>query len=316
MEYKVKKSLKYIFAAMFVLIVCFQQNLMAQFNPGAAGTFSSNIYNSQDTTYVNDTTYKPSFTFKKYFRSLAHKDTMTLSNVVFGAMFLPGTGQMYNRDYWKVPVVYSLLGGSVTGAVLSNKKWKSDGSSQARNLRNIFVYTAVATYWGQLMDANIRYKSYEKHLPARASFYSALLPGLGQAYNGDYWHIPLYYGGFMVSGYCWAFNQKQYQRYRHFLMEMAEGTYTGPYSQQDLIWFRDSYRRNRDYSIIATLLIYILNVIDANVFAHFANFDISDDITFNVAPSFMPATYPSGGFYGESSYMRENKFGFQMNITF
>lgn len=312
-----KRFFKYAVAVLIVALVFPRQNVMAQFNPGAAGTFSSNIYNIQDTTSVNDTTtYKPSFTFRKYFRSLAHKDTMTLSNVLFGAMFLPGTGQIYNRDYWKVPVVYAALGGSVTGAYLMNKKWHKDGSKSAKDLRDIFVYTAAATYWGQLMDANIRYKSYEKHLPARASFYSALLPGLGQAYNGDYWHIPLYYGGFMVSGYCWAFNQRQYKRYRHYLMEVQEGTYEGPYTQDDLIWFRDTYRRNRDYSVIATLLIYILNVIDANVFAHFANFDISDDITFNVAPAIIPASYPSGGLYGYAGVKQENKLGFQMNITF
>lgn len=308
--------MKYILALAVAAIVITPQTLKAQFNPGAAGTFSSNIYNSQDTTYVNDTTYKPSFTFKKYFRSLAHKDTMTLSNVMFGAMFLPGTGQIYNRDYWKVPVVYAGLGASVTGAVLMNRKYKSDGSANARKMRNLFVYAAAATYWGQLMDANIRYKSYDKHLPARASFYSALLPGLGQAYNGDYWHIPLYYGGFMVSGYCWAFNQKQYKRYRHYLVEMAEGTYEGQYTQENLIWYRDTYRRNRDYSVIATVIIYILNVIDANVFAHFANFDISDDISFNVAPAIIPATMPEGGFYGYNPATQENKLGFTMNITF
>lgn len=289
---------------------------MAQYNPGAAGTFSQSMYNQTDTTYSSDTTYKPSFTFKKYFNALAHKDTMTLSNVMFGAMFLPGTGQIYNRDYWKLPVVYSLLGGSITGAVVSNMKWKKDGSSSARDMRNIFIYTAMASYWGQLMDANVRYKSYEKHLPARASFYSALVPGLGQAYNGDYWHIPIYYAGFMISGYSWAFNQKQYVRYRHYLIDMQEGTYTGNYSQEDLIWYRDTYRRNRDYSIIATLLIYILNVIDANVFAHFADFDISDDISFEIAPTIIAPTMPSGGNFTYNPALHQTKLGVQMNINF
>ena len=290
--------------------------LFAQFNPGAAGTFSRPIYNQNDTISNVDTTYKPSFTFKKYFNALRHKDTITLSNVFFGSMILPGTGQIYNRDYWKVPVVYSLMGTSITGAVLSNMKWKKDGNSSARTMRNIFIWGAATTYWGQLMDATYNYKSYQKHLPARATIYSALIPGLGQAYNGDYWHIPLYYGGFMISGYSFAFNQRQYKRYRHMLMEMAEGTYTGPYSQEDLIWYRDTYRRNRDYSVIATLLIYILNVIDANVFAHFANFDISDDITFNVAPALLPSTIQNGGYYGLSTTKQETNLGIQMNIVF
>lgn len=288
----------------------------AQFNPIAAGTMRGTNTSLIDTTSTStDTTYRSNFTIKKFFNSLSHKDTMTLSNVFFGSMVVPGAGQIYNRDYWKVPVVYSLLGGSITGAVISNQKWKKDRNSSARNARDMFIWGAVATYWGQLMDGTARYKSYEPHLPARATIYSALIPGLGQAYNGDYWHIPIYYGGFMLSGYCWAFNQKQYKRYRNMLKEVAEGTYTGTYSQSDLIWYRDSYRRNRDYSIVATILIYVLNVIDANVFAHFANFDISDDITFNVQPTIIEPTIPSGGYYVQSPNS-ERKFGFQMNITF
>ena len=35
--------------------------------------------------------------------------------------------------------------------------------------------------------------------PAKAAFYSAVLPGLGQAYNKKYWKIPLVYGALGTS---------------------------------------------------------------------------------------------------------------------
>ena len=174
----------------------------------------------------------------------------------------------------------------------------------------------MASYWGQLADLTVSFKSYEKPLPARASFYSALLPGLGQAYNGDYWHIPIYYGGFMISGYCWAFNQKQYKRYRRIYREIGEGTYTGHVTAENAVWFRDYYRRNRDYSVLATTLIYILNIIDANVFAHFKHFDISDDITFNVQPAVIAPEVPTTGLYTYNPAYGSAKLGFTMDITF
>ena len=305
------------FVIIFIIALCCSNKGIAQFrNPISAGTMRSSTQ-SDTTEYSNDTTtFKPNFTLKKYFRSLAHKDTMTISNVFFGAMVLPGTGQWYNKDYWKVPVVYGLLGGTITGAVISNQKWKRDKDLQAKDLRDFLIWGAMATYWGQLMDATVKYKSYDDHLPARASLYSALLPGLGQIYNGDYWHVPIYYAGFMVSGYSWAFNQRQYKRYRNYLKEVVDGTYTGIYSESDLIWFRDSYRRYRDYSVIATILVYILNIIDANVFAHFTKFDISDDLTFNIQPTIVQPVTPVGNYYGYSPTFKYNKFGFQMNIKF
>ena len=289
----------------------------AQFiNPTAAGTLRSTFENTTDTTnYEVDSTYRR-LTISRYFKSLAHKDTMTLSNTFFGAMILPGTGQIYNRDYWKLPIVYGTLGGCIGGAVAFNQKWKKNGKTRDKDMRNILIWGAVASYWGQLADLTVSYKSYQEPLPARASFLSSLVPGLGQAYNGDYWHIPIYYAGFMVSGYCWVFNQKQYKRYRNIYREIGEGTYTGHVTSENAVWFRDYYRRNRDYSVLATTLIYILNVIDANVFAHFAHFDISDDITFNIQPAIIAPEIPQSGFYTYNPAYNSTKFGVTMGIRF
>lgn len=312
-----KKTLIYISVVAMVLAALLPERAFGQFtNTNGAGTMRSTLDNVVDTTeYEIDTTFRR-FTPRRFIQGLKHEDSLTLSNVFFPAMILPGTGQIYNGDYWKLPIVYGTLGGSIAGAAIFNKKWKKDGKESDKDLRNVFIWGAVASYWGQLADLTFSFKSYEKPLPARASLYSALLPGLGQAYNGDYWHIPIYYGGFMISGYCWSFNQKQYKRYRRIYREIDEGTYTGHITSENAVWFRDYYRRNRDYSVLATTLIYILNVIDANVFAHFSHFDISDDITFNVQPAVIAPEVPKSGFYTYNPAYNSAKLGFTMDITF
>ncbi len=311
---------KSVMLVAMVWMVCTSGVCRAQYNNWTtSGTMSSTTNYQTDTSYYEtDTTYyKNRFTVKRYFNALAHKDTMNVSNMFFGAMILPGTGQIYNKQSWKLPIVYGALGGCIGGAVVSNMKWKKDGSENAKDLRDAFVIGAIGAYWGQLLDATASYKSYEPHLPARASLYSALLPGLGQAYNGDYWHIPLYYAGFAISGYCWGFNQKQYKRYKKMYQDAYKGEYTGNLTQENILWYRDQYRRNRDYSVVATLMIYVLNIIDANVFAHFKDFDVSDDISFNVRPTLVqPEIVGKGCFTLNNASLQSTKPGVQMCITF
>ncbi len=45
--------------------------------------------------------------------------------------------------------------------------------------------------------------------PSRAAFYSAVLPGLGQAYNKKYWKIPIVIAGITGGILVYDFNAKQ-----------------------------------------------------------------------------------------------------------
>ncbi len=265
----------------------------AQFNTyNQAGPPGSNQSNNNSNNNENSEEYvkkKPSYTLGRYFKSLAHKDSVDITRLTIGDMILPGTSQIYNRDYWKLPIVYGTLGGCIGGAVYSNVKYQSTGKKSYKNSRDIFVAGAVLSYWGQLIDGITSYSSYSNSTPAKSSLYSALLPGLGQAKNGDYWKIPIFYGGFAISGYCWAYNQKQYKRYKDLYIQAATegGGYTGHQTADNLKWYRDSFRRLRDYSVVATALIYVLNIVDASVFAHFGDFDVNDDISLNIQPGFI-----------------------------
>ncbi len=51
--------------------------------------------------------------------------------------------------------------------------------------------------------------------PSKAAFYSAVLPGAGQAYNKKYWKIPLVYAAIGTSIYSYNFNKKKYWSYRN-----------------------------------------------------------------------------------------------------
>ncbi len=305
-----------------VFVICFSlfpAELDAQFNNAGLsglGTGQDNtlLQNNQDTTYTPPP--KPSFTFRQYFSALAHRDTMPISYMWAGSVILPGTAQIYNRDYWKLPVIYGGIGAFIYTGYLNNRKFLDTGLRKYEVRRNLLYAGAILTWWGAMMDGVVSYKSVQDPLPARASLYSALLPGLGQVYNGDYWKIPIFYGGLVTCGYLWNFNQQQYRRYKdlHNLATAPDSSYDGPYSAEDLKWRRDVYRRYRDYSVIATVLVYVLNIVDANVFAYMHDFDVSDDLSFRVEPAVIEPLNIRSDF--ASSISPQSAFGLKMNIRF
>ncbi len=142
------------------------------------------------------------------------------------------------------------------------------------------------------------------HSPRKATIYSAVLPGLGQIYNKKYWKVPLIYGGFIGFGYAIKWNNDYYVLYKQAYSDIIDkDPNTDSYVDLDIegVWdfskpsviqqfttrlksAKDAAQRNRDLTIIFTAAFYALNIIDATVDAHFFNFDISDDLTFNWAP--------------------------------
>lgn len=134
------------------------------------------------------------------------------------------------------------------------------------------------------------------HSPLKAVLFSAALPGLGQAYNKKYWKIPIVYAGLGVGAYFLYDQNKKYQGFRKaYQMEVDGNPLTdGKYvlnnrvytSESNLEQAKNYYRRNVD--LISALLVvwYGLNLVDAAVDAHLFDFDVSDDLSMQIAPDF------------------------------
>lgn len=136
-----------------------------------------------------------------------------------------------------------------------------------------------------------------EHKPRVAVISSAILPGAGQAYNRKYWKIPIIYGAGSVLYYFYDYNQKTYNRFREAYNQKAAGEIPTDPDLQDLElstleFYRDNYRRNRDYNVIFMGLLYVANIVDAMVDAHMYKYDISRDLSMQIGPTILP-TAPS-----------------------
>ena len=142
--------------------------------------------------------------------------------------------------------------------------------------------------------------------PTRAVWLSALFPGLGQIYNRRYWKLPIVVGGFMGLGYATSWNNGMLRDYTQAYSDIMD---TDPSTNSymdffpstikeetlDKTWLtnvlksrKDFYRRNRDLCIIGMVGVYFLAMLDAYVDASLAHFDISPDLSMDVAPAVIP----------------------------
>ena len=128
------------------------------------------------------------------------------------------------------------------------------------------------------------------HSTSKACIFSAIIPGLGQAYNKKYWKIPVLYAGFTGLGYLAVLNHASYAKYKNALMIRNDGNantideYENVYSDDNLSLLVDIYRRDRDLCYIGIFAVYLLNIVDATVDAHLYNFDVSDNLSMKWNP--------------------------------
>lgn len=147
-----------------------------------------------------------------------------------------------------------------------------------------------------------------KHNPRIATRRSAILPGWGQAYNKQYWKIPVVYGVLSIPTIMYFYNNSFYKKTK-FAYEALFKAASTPRDSSDLPRidkqlqglsigtvqsYRNSFRRDRDYSILWFLLAWGLQVADATVFAHLKQFDVSDDLALQLSPTFNPQTKTPG----------------------
>jgi len=140
------------------------------------------------------------------------------------------------------------------------------------------------------------------HNPRIATRRSAMIPGWGQAYNKEYWKIPLVYGLLAIPTAAYFYNNNYYKKTK-FAYEAkikAAALDSSDYAAIDpelinlstgsLQNYRNSFRRDRDYSILWFVLAWGLQIVDATVFAHLKQFNVSRDLSMQIHPQLNPVT--------------------------
>ncbi len=233
-------------------------------------------------------------------------DSLSSQQVWLASHVLPGSGQVINKQYWKIPVFYAGMGSMIYLGVNANSNYRKimgeyqstlftpEGGEHLKREstlykieRNACYAGAAAFYLASVADALI-VKAKGRHSPATATILSALVPGMGQVYNQKPWKVPVIYGGIASLYYIVDFNQRGFvffkTAYEQLIDPNQEDVYGGQVLKEELIWRRDLYRRNRDMAIIGLAGLYVLNIIDANVDAHFFDWDISDNLALGIEP--------------------------------
>ena len=166
-----------------------------------------------------------------------------------------------------------------------------------KNMKIIFllflflIITNIKSH-SQSFTEDINNTQKKPHSAHKATIYSFVLPGLGQAYNKKYWKVPVVYAGFGVIGYMISNNRKEYKLYKaayEFVPIEGENLpspneYYDLYSKDQLKQGRDYYRRNMELSYILAGFWYLLNVIDASVDAHLFDFKVSPNLSLRFDP--------------------------------
>lgn len=161
----------------------------------------------------------------------------------------------------------------------------------------------------------------------RAMWLAIVLPGAGQIYNRKYWKLPIVYGGFVGCIYAMRWNNQMYHDYSQAYMDIMDNDpNTQSYNQflhlgtvinssnedryKDIFKKRkDKYRRWRDMGMFVMIGIYALSIIDAYVDASLSQFDISDDLTLHIEPTFLKAPQ-------SNSLLQSGGLGLQCSLTF
>ena len=149
----------------------------------------------------------------------------------------------------------------------------------------------TSTLDGEAIDTPLIYDSLK---PSKTAFYAAILPGLGQIKNKDYWKVPIVWGAIGTGIYFAVENDKEFNRYRdafksrlagrpdEFTVLNDEGEFIEEISDAGLIRAQELLKKNKETAILVTVGLYILQIVEANVDAHLSQFDVEDKLS--IAP--------------------------------
>ncbi len=152
----------------------------------------------------------------------------------------------------------------------------------------------------------LSFDSVKRHNPRLATKYSALFPGLGQAYNKQYWKLPIVYGILAVPVATFIYNNDLYNKTKFAYSALYKSQHGDPsdvdkidpalksLSIGSLQSYRNIFRRDRDYSVLWFVLGWGLNVVDATVSGHLKEFDVNSNLSLRIEPVIQPQMRQAG----------------------
>lgn len=276
----------------------------------------------------------PSDTLPKERYNWLFRDSLSLTTTTLVSAVVPGFAQLYEENYWKIPLEYAMIGLPLWGGIHQNKIYQgykaeydalvSKGATQEertpsqtkmlehKSYRTMFFGAAIASYMGFLVDGVINHPSDMSDIQ-KATTLSLVCPGAGQIYNGSYWKVPIVVVGAATMAYVIDWNQRGYSRFKLAYDQASSGDTAGMEpslknaTAESLRSIKNSYRRNRDLAIIGAVAVYLIQVADAHIDAHMQAYDISDQLSMTIEPQIMQTMSPSG---------LTNNFGFNFTMNF
>ena len=270
------------------------------------------------------------------------RDSISISRMSAISFAVPGFSQFYNKQTWKIPVLYGVAGGLTYLTVKANKNYRRYNREyealrtnpetmynrdlidpvQTKMIRyntqkSIFMMGAIAAYLYFIGDGALNYPHYTTNVK-KATTLAMIFPGAGQIYNKSYWKVPIVIGGFATMGYIIDFNNRGYQRFKRAYNEYPNDEFMGYYPQNMFQNLRDQYRRNRDLSIILTGALYILSVVEAHSDAYMKDFEVTDDLSMRmrVEPTLIDMGPLPGTYYASGGYSGMQAFGLALRVNF
>ncbi len=132
--------------------------------------------------------------------------------------------------------------------------------------------------------------------PKKAAYLSLAFPGGGQIYNKRWWKLPLVYGALGGVVYAIDYNQDYYRLFKNaYQQKVNDQPITDPKAlslgldrldPRSLRLFRDRYDKNTQLSYIGLVFVYALQSVEAFVDAHLKTFDVNEDLSLHLKPSF------------------------------
>jgi len=237
------------------------------------------------------------------------KDSLKTKHLWLLAQFVPGSGQIVNKQYWKIPIFYAGMGSMLYMGINANKDYQGyldkyhnlssydpnktyykEQFTRMKIRRDLYFAGAGAFYIGSVVDALTVYNK-DKHSPATATILSTILPGAGQVYNHKYWKVPIVYGGISTMVFIVDWNNRGYIRMKRAIRQYPNDEFNGQRSDSELKLYRDLYHRNRDVAFVGLVGIYVLNIIDANVDANLYDWNVNDELSLHVEPSILNTNF-------------------------